>query len=129
MSYTLGKTINNISFEEAIEKVTAALKTEGFGILNTIDMKATLKSKIDKDIKPYMVLGACNPNFAYHALQEESKIGVFLPCSVIVKENDDANIEVAVINPNVLGEVVNNPQLKPMMAELQQKMNNFLEQL
>lgn len=129
MHYTLGKTISNISFKEAIDKVTAALKAEGFGILNTIDMKATLKSKIDKDIKPYVVLGACNPNFAYHALQSESKIGVFLPCSVIVKENDDTNIEVAVINPNVLGEVVDNPQLKPMMAELQQKMNNFLAEL
>ncbi|MEZ5006893.1 MAG: DUF302 domain-containing protein [Chitinophagales bacterium] len=129
MSYSLGKKIGNIGFEKAIEKVTDALKTEGFGILNTIDMKTTLKNKIDKDVKPYMILGACNPNFAYEALQTEDKIGIFLPCSVIVKENDDKNIEVVVINPNVLGEVIGNPKLAPMMLELEQKMNNFLDLL
>ena len=86
MSYYINKTLSGISFEEGIERITASLKTEGFGILTEIDLKATLKKKLDVDFYNYKILGACNPQFAYKALQAEDKIGTMLPCNVIVQE-------------------------------------------
>ena len=88
MSYYFNTLLKGKSFEEAIELVTTELKKEGFGVLTEIDVKETLKNKIDVDFKKYKILGACNPHFAYKALQSEDKIGVFLPCNVIVEEHE-----------------------------------------
>lgn len=98
MAYYFSK-ILNVSFEEAISKVTDELKKEGFGILTDIDVKETLKKKLNVDFKKYRILGACNPPFAYQALQEEDKIGTMLPCNVIVQELADGSVEVAAVDP------------------------------
>ena len=86
MKYYINKSVKGLSFEQAIDKVTKALKDEGFGILTEIDIKATLKNKLDVDFKPYHILGACNPPYAYKALKSEGFIGLMLPCNVIVKQ-------------------------------------------
>jgi len=98
MKYYFSKTINE-SFEGAIEKVTEALKAEGFGILTEIDVRATLKKKLDVDFRPYKILGACNPPFAHKALLAEDKIGTMLPCNVIVQDKGNGAVEVAAIDP------------------------------
>ena len=92
MSYYYNKVLKGKDFNEAIDQVTAELKKEGFGVLTEIDVKETLKKKIDVDFKKYKILGACNPHFAHKALQSEDKIGVFLPCNVVVEENENGDI-------------------------------------
>ena len=98
MSYYFNKTLN-LSFDKAIARVTEELKKEGFGILTDIDVKATLKQKLDVEFRKYRILGACNPPFAYKALQAEDKIGTMLPCNVIVQEISDGQVEVTAIDP------------------------------
>src|SRR5689334_25408538 len=98
MTYYFAKTLHT-TFDDAIYKVIAALATEGFGVLSDIDVKATLKKKIDVDFRNYRILGACNPHFAYQALSAEDKIGTMLPCSVVVQEHAPGTIEVAAIDP------------------------------
>ena len=99
MSYYISNIVKNGSFDEAVEKVTEELKKEGFGVLTEINVSETLKKKIDVDFKKYKILGACNPQFAYKALSAEDKIGVFLPCNVVVEENDNGDIEVSAVDP------------------------------
>jgi uncharacterized protein (DUF302 family) len=100
----------NVPYEEAIEKTTAALKEEGFGVLTEIDVKATLKKKLDVDFRRYIILGACNPTLAYQALQNELEIGLLLPCNVIVYETGDGQSTVSIIDPiSMLGVVKNTP--------------------
>lgn len=99
MQYYFHKEIKDLSFANAIEKVTTALKEEGFGVLTEIDVQDTLKKKLDVDFNPYRILGACNPQFAHKALQVENRIGTMLPCNVIVQQKDDDKIEVAVVDP------------------------------
>ena len=89
----------DVAYEDAIEKVTAALKTEGFGVLTEIDVKATLKKKLDADFRKYVILGACNPNLAYQALGKELDVGLLLPCNVIVYEDDDGSSVVSIMDP------------------------------
>src|SRR3990172_949364 len=98
MSYHISKTVS-MSFDEAIAKVKGELSKEGFGVLTEIDVKGTLKKKLDVDFKQYTILGACNPTFAYKALQMEDKIGTMLPCNVLVQENAQGQIEVSAIDP------------------------------
>ena len=98
MNYYFNKTLN-LSFDKAIARVTEELKKEGFGILTDIDVKATLKQKLDVEFRKYRILGACNPPFAYKALQTEDKIGTMLPCNVIVQEISDGQVEVTAIDP------------------------------
>lgn len=129
MSYYFSKTLTSISFEDAIEKVTDELKKEGFGILTEIDVKETLKKKLDVDFKKYRILGACNPQFAYQALQAEDKIGVFLPCNVIVEENDDGSIEVAAVDPIASMQAVENTSLGEVASEVQRRLKKVIEQL
>ncbi len=118
MSYHFSKTIS-LPFDEAIETVTAALMERGFGVLSTIDVKETLKSKIDVDFRPYTILGACNPNFAYQALQSEDKIGLMLPCNVIVQQTDDGRVEVSAVDPVASMQAIENAALGGIAQEVQ----------
>jgi len=99
MSYYLSKTLSGTTTKSAIDKLTSALKEEGFGIISEINLSKTLKDKIDIDYKDYIILGACNPHFAYKAIQSEEKIGLFLPCNIIVVDAGEGNTEVSVIDP------------------------------
>jgi uncharacterized protein (DUF302 family) len=117
------------SFDEAIDLVTRELKKEGFGVLTEIDIDKTLKKKIDVDFKRYKILGACNPEFAYKALIAEDKIGVLLPCNVIVEENGDDNIEVSAVDPLVSMSAVENDKLADLAKEVKSKLQKVIEQL
>ena len=110
MSYYFAKHLD-MSFSDAIDAVTDALAKEGFGVLTEIDVKATLKKKIDVNFRPYTILGACNPEFAYQALQTEDKIGAMLPCNVIVQELDDCAVEVAAVDPVASMSAIENKSL------------------
>ncbi len=121
--------IVNLSFEDAITKVTEELKKEGFGVLTEIDVKATLKKKIDVDFRNYRILGACNPPFAHKALQAEENIGVLLPCNVVVQENLDGKTQVSIVNPLVSMQSVQNPALEPVATQISAKLNNVLSNL
>jgi len=127
VSYYFSKTLST-SFDETIENVTGALKEEGFGILTEIDVKATLKKKLDVDFKPYRILGACNPPFAYQALQSEDKIGAMLPCNVIVIQQD-TGVEVAAIDPIVSMQAVKNSALGDVAREVQNKLKKVIDSL
>lgn len=128
MSYYFNKTVSG-SFEEAIVKVTDELKKEGFGILTEIDVKETMKKKLDVDFKKYKILGACNPPFAYEALKAEDKIGTMLPCNVIVIEQAPGQIEVAAIDPIASMQAVSNPSLGKVANEVQSKLKKVVENL
>jgi uncharacterized protein (DUF302 family) len=128
MKYYFARTVA-AGFEEAIERVTESLKGEGFGVLTEIDVKATLKKKLDVDFRPYRILGACNPPFAYKALQSEDKIGTMLPCNVIVQELTPGEIEVAAIDPIASMAAVDNPNLDDVAAEVQAKLKRVVEGL
>jgi len=129
MSYYFNKVITGKSFDEAIEQVTAELKKEGFGVLTEIDVKETLKNKIDVDFKKYKILGACNPHFAYKALQSEDKIGVFLPCNVIVEEHENGVIEVSAVDPIASMSAAENETLGNLASEVQQKLIQVIDRL
>jgi len=128
MSYHFSKTVS-MSFDEAITRVTAALKENGFGVLTTIDVKATLKSKLDVDFRPYTILGACNPKFAHQALQSEDKIGAMLPCNVIVQQADDGRVEVSAVDPMASMQAVENPALADIAQEVQGRLKATIAQL
>lgn len=128
MNYYLSKTLAT-SFEHAIARVTEELKKEGFGILTEIDVKATLKKKLDADFRPYKILGACNPPFAHQALQVEDKIGVMLPCNVIVQEIADGQVEVAAMDPAGAMQVVENPQLQAIAQQVRAKLEKAMDNL
>ena len=128
MEYYFSKTIAD-SFDNAIQKVTEALKAEGFGILTEIDIKATLKKKLDVDFYNYKILGACNPPLAYEALQVENKIGLLLPCNIIVQELPDGKIEVAAIDPVQSMQVVGNPALKVVAEQVRAKLSNVISNI
>ena len=127
MSYYFNKILKDKSFEEAIEQVTNELKKEGFGILTEIDLQKTLKNKLDVDLRKYKILGACNPYFAFKALQSENKIGVFLPCNVIVQEHENKDIEVSVVDPIASMIAVENEDLGVMANEVQQKLKQVIK--
>lgn len=129
MNYYFNTTLNNISFDEAKEKVIEALKKEGFGVLTQIDMKTTLKTKLDVDFRPYVILGACNPPLAYKTLQAEAKIGLMLPCNVIIEQNEEGNIEVSAVNPVASMIAVKNDQLADTAVEVEQKLQRVIENL
>ena len=129
MSYYFNTTLKEKNFDKAIETVTAALKEEGFGVLTEIDEKDTLKKKIDVDFKKYKILGACNPEFAHKALKSEDKIGVFLPCNVIVEENDKGEIEVSAVDPIASMQAAKNDDLEEIATEVQQKLKKIIASL
>ena len=128
MSYYFN-TIVNYSFDEAINKVTEALKTEGFGVLTEIDVKATLKKKLDIDFKNYRILGACNPPFAHKALLSEDKIGTMLPCNVIIQEREDNKVEVAAVDPKASMKAIENMELSQIADQVANKLKRVIEGL
>jgi len=128
MSYYFSKIINS-SFEDAVNKVTDELKKEGFGVLTEIDVKETLKKKLDDDFRRYKILGACNPPFAYKALSVEENIGILLPCNVIVQEKENEKIQISVVNPMESMQAVKNPALEEIAAEVSSKLQKVLKSL
>jgi uncharacterized protein (DUF302 family) len=125
MNYGFSKTVN-MSYEEAITKVTDELKKEGFGVLTSIDVKDTLKQKIDVDFKKYMILGACNPSFAHKALQAEEELGLLLPCNVVVYDNN-GKTQVSFFDPEIMVGIVDNENMKPIASEVKQKLQRVFE--
>lgn len=117
MSYYISKTVSK-PFEEAVAEVTAKLKEQGFGLLTDIDVQATLRSKIGADTPKYRILGACNPRLAHEALAVEERLGVLLPCNVIVRETADRRVEVASVDPVVAMERTGNPALQAKAEEV-----------
>lgn len=128
MSYFFVKNLAS-SFEKAIADVTEELKKEGFGILTEIDVTATLKEKLNVDFPKYTILGACNPPFAYRALQAEPKIGTMLPCNVIVQELADGTIDVAAVDPLASMKSIRNPELQGIAEEIQLRLKKVIAQL
>ena len=128
MNYYFSTTVAG-NFEDIVQKTTAALKEEGFGLLTDIDVTATLKEKLDVDFKKYRILGACNPPFAFKALQAEDKIGTMLPCNVIVQEIRGGEIEVAAIDPIASMEAIGNPELEKIATQIQEKLKKVINNL
>ena len=128
MSYYFSTTIE-APFEQAIAKVTAELKKEGFGILTEVDVRATLKKKLDVDFRNYKILGACNPSFAHEALKAEDKIGTMLPCNVVVQEHAPGKVEVSAVDPMASMMAVKNPQLGDIAVEVQKKLKRVIDRL
>ena len=128
MSYYFNK-ILTMEFEQAIAVVTSELKKEGFGILTEIDVKATLKKKLNVDFHNYRILGACNPSYAHKALQVEPLIGTMLPCNVIVQELQDGTVEVAAVDPMASMQAVENVALQPIAEEIRFKLKKVIDQL
>ncbi len=118
-----------VSYEESVERVTAALKTEGFGVLTTIDVKQTIKQKLDKDFRKYTILGACNPPIAYQALSTETDIGLLLPCNVIVYETEPGRSVVTAIAPLVSMSRAANEALAPLGAQVDAKLRRVMAAL
>ena len=126
MNYYISKKVD-MSFEDAIQRVTEKLKDEGFGVLTEIDVKETLKKKLDVDFKKYRILGACNPNFAHQALLKEDKIGTMLPCNVIVEEHEDGKVEVSAVNPMASMHAVENEELHAIADKVQASLAKVIE--
>lgn len=129
MKYYHKRVLENSTFEEALDRTREALKQEGFGILTEIDISATLKKKLGVAFNPYIILGACNPPFAYKALQLENKIGTMLPCNVIVQEIAPKRIEIAAIDPEVSMKTLKNDQLTEVAGEVNKKLQRVLVHL
>ena len=128
MSYYIAKTLDK-DFEAAIAAVTAGLKEQGFGVLSDIDVQATLKAKIGADMPKYRILGACNPRIAHEALGAEARLGVMLPCNVIVRETADKRVEVATVDPVTAMERTGNPALEPAAHKVRQLLSTVIERL
>ncbi|MDE8653349.1 MULTISPECIES: DUF302 domain-containing protein [Sphingomonadales] len=116
-------------FDDAIARTEAALKTEGFGVISRIDIQQTLKSKIDVDFRPYTILGACNPGLAHEALQVEDKVGLMLPCNVIVQQYGSGEVEVAAIDPVASMQAIDNPELTKAAQVVRDKLSRVIELL
>lgn len=128
MNYYFSK-ITNLPFQDTLDKTIEALKKEGFGVLTDIDVKATLKKKLDVDFRNYRILGACNPPFAYEALKAERMIGTMLPCNVIVQEAGEGKTEVAAIDPIASMQAIENPQLGQVAEQVRTKLKNVIEKI
>ena len=128
MQYSIDK-ILDMPFDDAVNRVVEELKKEGFGVLTDIDVQTTLKKKLDVDFRKYRILGACNPPFAYKALQAERRIGTMLPCNVIVQETDAGQIEVSAIDPIASMRAIENPNLQEIADQIRDKLKKVIERL
>ena len=126
--YGFGKAVN-LDFAAAVARVTEELAKEGFGVLTEIDVQATLKKKLDKDVPPYRILGACNPNFAHRALDAEPSIGLLLPCNVVVRQDAAAAVQVEFMDPNAVLEMVNRPEVNAIAAEVRARLVKVMNAL
>ena len=128
MIYHFSKTLR-MPFDAAIERVTAALQREGFGVLTEIDVKATLKKKLDVDFRNYRILGACNPPLAHQALQIEDKVGTMLPCNVIVQDKGEGMVEVSAVDPVASMQAIDNPRLRELADTVRGKLKGVVDGL
>jgi uncharacterized protein (DUF302 family) len=128
MSYHFSKTLD-LPFDQAVPRVIDALKREGFGVLTDIDVKATVKAKLGKEFRAYRILGACNPQLAYRALNLEDKIGTMLPCNVIVQQHAGGTIEVSAVDPVASMQAIDNPRLAEVAREVQAKLQRVIDGL
>ncbi len=128
MTYHFSKTVAQ-TYDEAIETVTGRLKEKGFGVLTTIDVQKAMKEKIDKDINPYIILGACNPTYAYQALQHENKIGTMLPCNVVVQQHDDGSVEVSAVDPAASMQAIDNADLGQLALKIRDMLKDVIDGL
>ena len=126
--YGFGKKVN-VPFDQAIERVTQALQTEGFGVLTDIDVAATLKKKLNQDMPPYRILGACNPPLAHRALTAEPSIGLLLPCNVVVRQDETGQVLVEFMDPNAVLDLVNKPAITGLAREVRQKLERVMQAL
>lgn len=126
--YYFSTTFNG-NFDEAIESVTEALKTEGFGVLTEIDVQATLKAKLDIDRRPYRILGACNPHYAHQAIDAEPHIGLLLPCNVVVQEAEDKSIEVSFMDPAAVLDLVGRDEIAEVAQEVRARLQRVCDAL
>lgn len=129
MSYYFAKTLSEQHFDDVVARVTDALQDEGFGILTEIDVRATMKKKLDKDVHDYRILGACNPPLAYRALQAEDKVGTMLPCNVIVRATEDGHVEVAAVDPAASMQAIDNAELAAIAETVRDKLKRVIEAL
>jgi len=129
MEFFIAKKFTDSTFSEMDAKVREELKKEGFGVITEIDMKKTLKEKIDVDFRNYTIIGACNPSFAYKAMQAEDKIGILLPCNVVIQETKSGDIEVLAFDPASVMMSMGNPELEKLSAEVREKLTKVLESL
>jgi uncharacterized protein (DUF302 family) len=128
MSYYFSKTLN-LDFEQAVERARTVITEHGFGVLTEIDVAATLKKKIGADMRPYLILGACNPKMAHHAIQAEDKIGLMLPCNVIVQEMENGDIVVSAVDPVASMQAVENPALEETATKVRAMLKDIIESL
>lgn len=128
MSYTMSTTLAR-PYEEAVEAVRAALAEQGFGVLTEIDLKVTLKAKIDADIAPYVILGACRPPLAHKAVLADPSVGALLPCNVVVRAQDDAHTVVEALDPDVMMSVADSAELKEVAVDARQRLAAALDSL
>ncbi len=128
MSYFFCKTIM-MPFDKAVQLVTEALKREGFGVLADIDVQAILKKKLNADFRKYRILGACNPPYAYQALQAEAKIGIMLPCNVVIQDLGGGTVEIAAVDPVASMAAVHNPKLNVIAGQVREKLKNVVDGL
>ncbi len=128
MDYFFSKMLK-VSFEEAIHLATEALKTEGFGVISDIDIQGKLNEKLGVNFKKYRILGACNPGFAYKALQAEDKIGTMLPCNITVIEQENGLVEIAAVDPLASMMAIHNPALEPLASEVTEKLRKVIDSL
>lgn len=128
MTYHFSKIVER-PFDQAVDDTTAALQSEGFGILTTIDVKATLKKKLDVDFRPYTILGACNPGFAYKALQAEDKIGTMLPCNVVLQQRDGGKVEISAVDPVASMGAIENPALGEIAGKVRELLQAVIDKI
>lgn len=126
--YGFGKSVA-LNFDQALAKVTAELQKEGFGVLTEIDVAATLKKKLDHTIPPYRILGACNPAYAKRALTAEPSIGLLLPCNVVVRQDASGTVQVEFLDPGMMGQMTDNPDLGPIGIEVREKLQRVMRAL
>ncbi|CUB07479.1 DUF302 domain-containing protein [Tepidiphilus thermophilus] len=128
IKYGFGKTVE-LTFDQAIERVTQALQAEGFGVLADIDVAGAMKKKLNQDMPPYRILGACNPPLAHRALTAEPSIGLLLPCNVVVRQDDTGKVHVEFMDPNAVLDLVNKPEITQLASEVRQRLERVMQAL